>query len=296
MKRSLKFLAVLAPVLAFMPAVAPAQSSNAPVVAVLVFENGSFGKDRQDYDGIGKGIMDLMITDLASGTKVRVVDRERVQNILQEQNLTKAGAIDGATAVRVGKMFGACYSIYGTFMRGTKGENTLTVHTTNNETGQIQNAQKVTKDGDDVMALIAEASTKFANAMDVKACPGAGSTARPGDASPASAPAAASTPAATPVQQSAAKPVAKDAAPKAAPTNTVPGSVNYAKALTAAEKKKLQSNKLDARSMLLYSRALDAQDHNEKAKAVALFQQVKAKFPNFEPAQKGLDALQKSGN
>ena len=278
MKRSLKVLAALTPLLAFLPAVVVAQS-NAPVVAVLVFENGSFGKDAKDFDGIGKGVMDLMITDLASNSKVRVVDRERVQKILEEQNLTKSGAVDPQTAVRLGKMFGACYSIYGTFIRASNGENALTVHTTSNETGQIQNAQKVTSKGDDVMALIAEASAKFANAMDVKACTGTAGT-RTGDAGA--------------MQQSAptrTAPVVKDAAPTTANT----GTELYAKRMTDGEKKQLESVKLDARSMLLYSRALDAQDRKEKAKAIALYQQVFDKYPTFSPAADRLSAL-KSGD
>src|SRR4051812_38524137 len=145
MNRSLKVLAALAPLAAFAPMAA---QSNAPVVAVLVFENGSFGPGAKDYDGIGKGIMDIVITDMASNSKVRVVDRERVQKILEEQNLTKSGAVDPNTAVRIGKLMGACYSVYGTYMRNDKtGDNTLVIHTTNNETGQIQNAQKIERKG-----------------------------------------------------------------------------------------------------------------------------------------------------
>ncbi|HET9424727.1 MAG TPA: CsgG/HfaB family protein [Gemmatimonadaceae bacterium] len=261
MNRSMKFLAALAPLVAFSPVAA---QSGAPVVAVLAFENGSFGKDSKDYDGIGKGIMDIMITDLASSSKVRVVDRERVQSILAEQNLTKSGAVDGATAVRVGKLMGACYSIYGTFMRGPTGDNILTVHTTSNETGQIQNAIKVPSKGDDVMELIAKASAQFASSVDVKACPGTAGTSRPGDA------------AAT--QQGAAPAAASK-------------TVEYARPLPPEERKKLENVKLDARTMLIYSRALDAKDRKEKAKAVALFQQVIDRKPDFTPAKTQLDAL-----
>src|SRR3954468_4024819 len=116
MNRTLKVLAVLA-ALAMVAPVAGAQS-GAPVVAVLVFDNGSFGPGSKDYDDIGKGIADVMITDLSASTKVRVVDRTRVQNILAEQQLAKDGKIDQATAVRAGKLLGACYTIYGTLLRG----------------------------------------------------------------------------------------------------------------------------------------------------------------------------------
>jgi TolB-like protein len=262
MNRTLRMFAALAPLVAFAPVAA---QSNAPVVAVLVFDNGSFGAGARDYDGIGKGIMDIMITDLASSSKVRVVDRERVQKILEEQNLTKSGAIDATTAVKVGKLFGACYSVYGSYMRGPNGDQMLTIHTTSNETGQIQNAIKESAKGDNVMELIANASGKFINGMNVSACTGTAGARRTGDASPA------------PAQQQGAQP---------APAAT---TVQYAKQLTAAEKQKLESVKLDARTMLLYSRGLDAKDRKENARAVALFKQVKEKYPSFQPA---LDQLQ----
>lgn len=269
MNRSLKM--VLALVLA---AAAPAASqSNAPVVAVLSFDNGAFGPGARDYDGVGKGIMDIVITDLASSSKVRVVDRERVQKILEEQKLTREGAVDAATAVRVGRLFGACYSVYGTFIRNDRtGDNTLTIHTTSNETGQIQNAQKVEKKGDDVMALIAEASAKFISGLNVSACPGNAGARRTGDASPAQ-------------QQSAP-------APAAAAASSVK---EYASVLPQDQINKVRSVKLDARTMLLYSRALDAKDRKELAKAKALAQQVVDKYPEFAPA-KALVAATSAGN
>jgi TolB-like protein len=274
-------LAALAPLVAFAP-VAAAQ--NTPIVTVLAFDNAAFGPAAKDYDGIGKGIMDLVITDLATGGKVRVVDRSRVQSILDEQNLSKSGAIDGTTAVRVGRLLGACYSVYGSFVRNDKsGDNVLTIHTTSNETGQIQNAIKVQSKGDDMLDLIARASAQFASQVDVKACPGGGPR-RTGDASPAPAQqqsAQAQTQTASASQSVAQKP-ATPAAAAPAPAKEV---VKFANSLTPDQVKKIKNVKLDARSMLIYSRALDAKDHKENARARTLAQQVLDKHPEFSPAE-----------
>src|SRR4051812_17338885 len=243
MKRSMMFLVALAPAMAFMPSVAAAPAPGAPVVAILAFDNNSIGKDSKDFDGIGKGVMDLLITDLASSSKVRVVDRERVQQILDEQKLSKSGAIDAETAVKVGKLLGACYSIYGGFMRDLSGGNVLTAHTTSNETGQIENPEKVQSKGDDVMALIAQMSSKLASDLKLTAC--GGGTSRSASAAPAQAPA----------QQGASVAVAKDA-PATASKSTAPATETFAKALTEPEIKQLhEKSRVDARTMLLYSRA-----------------------------------------
>lgn len=277
MKRSLMYLIALAPAMAFMPSVAAAPAPGAPVVAVLAFDNNSIGKDAKDFDGIGKGVMDLLITDLASNPKVRVVDRERVQQILDEQKLSATGSIDAETAVRVGKLLGACYSIYGGFMRDMMGGNVLTAHTTSNETGQIENPQKVQSKGDDVMALIAQLSARIGSDMKLTGC---GSSARSASAAPAQ-------------QGNMAVAVAKDAPASQAATTK---DERYAKALSSDEVKKLREKPVDARTMLLYSRALDAQDHHDKAKAIELLRQVVAKAPAPFPAQEKLDALTKSGD
>jgi Uncharacterized protein involved in formation of curli polymers len=96
-----------------LPSAARAQSDARPIVAVLSFDNNSIGAGRQDYDGIGKGIQETLIADMAANGKIRLVDRERIQRVLDEQHLSKSGAVDPATAVRVGKILGAQYAIYG---------------------------------------------------------------------------------------------------------------------------------------------------------------------------------------
>jgi TolB-like protein len=114
------------------PTAAKAQA-NKPIVAVLAFDNTSIGKDAHDYDGLGKGITDLLITDMASNTKVRLVDRDRIQTVLQEHSLVKSNAIDPQTAVRVGKILGAQYVIVGSFMNAN-GQMVLTVPTIDDDT------------------------------------------------------------------------------------------------------------------------------------------------------------------
>jgi hypothetical protein len=65
----------------------------------------------------------------------------------------------------------------------------------------------------------------------------------------------------------------------------------YAKVLPPSVVEKTMKTKLDAATMKLYSKALDEMDANNKAKAVDLLKQVKAKSPEFEPAQRNLDKL-----
>jgi TolB-like protein len=245
------------------PAIAFAQADTRPIVAVLSFDNNSIGKDAHDYDGVSKGIMELLATDLAGNPKFRVVERERVQKILEEQNLTKSGAIDPATAVRVGKMLGAQYAIYGGFMNTGK-QMVLTLHSTDMETSQITNPEKVQGAGDDVLALIGQASSKMSSNMKLDVKPGTGS--RPSGGSSMGGAAQMGTP---------------------APATSTGGTEQYAKALPAEAKKV----KLDMQYLKIYSNALDAIDKKDKSTAIKLLNQVKAQYPGFTPAQDNLTKL-----
>jgi TolB-like protein len=94
----------------------PAQDTR-PGVAVLPFENGgSYGKDREDFDALRKGIAGMVMSELGRNPAVRLVERERLQGLLDEQGLAAAERVDAATAARLGKLVGARYMIAGTFI------------------------------------------------------------------------------------------------------------------------------------------------------------------------------------
>ncbi|MFN8651322.1 MAG: CsgG/HfaB family protein [Gemmatimonadales bacterium] len=96
------------------PALA-AQDSR-PGIAVMPFTNGgSYGKDKEDFQALEKGLAGMLISELSQNPAARLVDREAIQKILDEQKLAKDGAVDAATAAKVGKLVGAKYMVLGTF-------------------------------------------------------------------------------------------------------------------------------------------------------------------------------------
>ena len=251
----------------FVPALAAAQTDTRPVVVVFTFTNSSIGPAKGDFDGIATGIQDLLITDLASNAKIRLVDRSRISEILQEQSMVRGSQIDPQTAVRVGKILGAQYAITGGFMADKSGAAVLTGRTIDIETTQIANPQKITGKADDVLGLIAQLSSKIGS--DMVLTPKSGR--RSGDAGDAKS---------GPAQSGGAIGSSKSAQAE-----------TFAKVLPASVVEKTMKTKLDAATMKLYSKALDEMDANNKEKAVDLLKQVKAKSPEFEPAQRNLDKL-----
>jgi TolB-like protein len=129
-------MALLLASLAAAPAAAGQQDAR-PGLAVLPFENGgSYGRDREDYDALRRGIAGILIGELSQNPGIRLVDRAETQRILDEQSLAASGRVDAGTAAKVGKLVGARYMVTGTFI-DLYGEFRLDARVIDVETGEI---------------------------------------------------------------------------------------------------------------------------------------------------------------
>src|SRR5258708_13535421 len=107
-------------VLSLVPALLGAQQRSQdtrPGIAVLPFSNGgSYGQGKEDFDALERGIAGMMISELAQNAAARVVERQEIQRLVDEQNLGAQGRVEGNTAAKIGKLVGARYMVMGTFV------------------------------------------------------------------------------------------------------------------------------------------------------------------------------------
>ena len=111
--RKLGTLCVALSVMAMSICQVPAHAEAKRRIAVLPFEYGSVGSYTGTYD-VGKGVTELMINKLVSDGTYRVVDRQMLDNILKEQNLSVSDRADPATAIRIGKILSCDAIVVGT--------------------------------------------------------------------------------------------------------------------------------------------------------------------------------------
>ena len=64
----------------------------------------SFSGTDTTLTSLGRGLADLMITDLSRSTQLMVVERERLDALLDEINRSGDGSVDAATTVRSGRL------------------------------------------------------------------------------------------------------------------------------------------------------------------------------------------------
>ncbi|MEO8624863.1 MAG: CsgG/HfaB family protein [bacterium] len=195
MTRIARFVSLAAAVAGLVaPLAAHAQKEGKPTVAILYFNNGSFGPSAKDYDGLNKGIPDFLITEMSVNPNIRVIERDQVVKLLDEQKLASDGKIDQATAVKVGKLLGAQHMIFGGYMADTKGNFRIDARAVNVETSAIEHVDRVDDKVDNIMAAISTLAGKLNTGMHLPAMPAR----RTGDASPASGAQQAGSPAPTP--------------------------------------------------------------------------------------------------
>ncbi len=93
-----------------------AAQDTRPGIAVLPFMNGgSYGQEKENFEALQQGIPGMLISELSNNPAARLVERDKIQDILREQDLAKDGRIDAATAAKIGKLVQARYVITGTF-------------------------------------------------------------------------------------------------------------------------------------------------------------------------------------
>jgi len=127
MKRITSFALCAALLLAALalPALSSAASSDKPRVAVLEFKNKA--DNQWWHSGGAEAAQDVFVTELVKSGKFRVVEREQLEALMQEKNLTLSGDVDPKSAVRIGKLLGVNYLLTGAVTE--YGEEGTDVHT-----------------------------------------------------------------------------------------------------------------------------------------------------------------------
>jgi curli biogenesis system outer membrane secretion channel CsgG len=82
-------------------------------IAVLPFEYGAVQSYVGSYD-VGKGITSMLITKLVDDGTFSIIEREALDQVLKEQNLSLSGRADPETAVRIGKLLNVDAIVVGT--------------------------------------------------------------------------------------------------------------------------------------------------------------------------------------
>ncbi|MEP7144022.1 MAG: CsgG/HfaB family protein [Ferruginibacter sp.] len=89
-----------------------------PIVAIMPFKIAAAGADR----AVGTGLPDMLVNAIFNTGCFRVVERDRLNDIMKEQGLGLSGAGDENSFASVGKLAGAQVLVFGTITEFTENE------------------------------------------------------------------------------------------------------------------------------------------------------------------------------
>ena len=115
------------------PPATPGAHFRARTLAVLNFDNNT---GRDDYDAMGRGLAAMMISDLAASPELKLVERERMQDVLKEQSMQRSEMFDSTTAVKAGRLLGAEFIATGSLVAAAQ-DLRIDIRLMRVETGEI---------------------------------------------------------------------------------------------------------------------------------------------------------------
>lgn len=142
-----------------------------PGVAVFPFTNGgSYGESAEDLEALTVGLQQMLLTELDQNDALRIVERARLKQILEEQDLAEEGRVDPSTAAEIGKLVGARYMVTGVFV-DLYGDFRMDARIIDVETGEVIQTESVKGEKQEIYALLVDLSSQIAQGADLPALP-----------------------------------------------------------------------------------------------------------------------------
>lgn len=116
MRRPSLVLATAAAIMALgLPVTQAKGQQDIPAVAVMDFSAFMMGEGGTSVN-LGKAISAMLVTELSGRDGMRIVERQKLNDLIEDQGLSLSGRIDDAVAVEVGSLLGVQYVLLGQAM------------------------------------------------------------------------------------------------------------------------------------------------------------------------------------
>lgn len=150
-----------------------AMEDDRPGIAVMPLDNGgSHGSDAEaeNFDALDVGLQQILLTELSQNRALRIVERGRLAEILQEFELSDQGLVDASTAAQVGNLVGARYMVLGSFT-DLFGEMVLTVRVVDVETSEVLPSAKVQGEREETLSMLIDLAETITAQIDLPSLP-----------------------------------------------------------------------------------------------------------------------------
>ena len=140
---------------------ATGRAGETPTVLVTYFANHT---GDTAYDPLGRGLADMVVTDLSAVAGLKIVERTRLQALLDELALQGSGAVEAATAQEQGRLLGASHAVTGS-VTAVKPDVRIDIRMVSVGTGEVLMAESVTGRADRFFELQGELTRRFVEGL-----------------------------------------------------------------------------------------------------------------------------------
>ena len=134
-------------------------------IAILYFENKG---QKAELNPLQKGLAEMIITDLSKVKALKVVERVRLQKLVEEMNLGETDLVDQRTAPRLGKLLGANRLVKGSFFELQADKVNIDAFVTRTITGALDVTTNITGDMKEFLRLEKDLVFKILDEMKIK--------------------------------------------------------------------------------------------------------------------------------
>jgi len=136
---------------------------DAKRIAVLYFDNSS---DDKSLDKLKKGLAAMIISDLSKVKMLNVIERDRIQEIIEEQNMNNTESFDAATATKLGKLLAVEHILTGAYFE-LMGSLRIDARLIEVETGKIVKSEGIDGPASDFFTLEKELVWKLLSGLNI---------------------------------------------------------------------------------------------------------------------------------
>ena len=140
------------------------KDKNAKRIAIIYFDNSS---SEPALDKLKKGLADMLITDLSNINMLTIVERDKIEAILQEQKLNNSKDFNPNTASKIGKLLGAQIILTGGYFE-MMGSLRVDARFIDVQTGKILKADGVDGETNNFFKLQKQLTWKIIKNLDTK--------------------------------------------------------------------------------------------------------------------------------
>ena len=132
-------------------------------IAIIYFDNTS---GEASLDKLRKGLAGMLISDLSNVNMIDIVERDRIEDILNEQELNNTSAFDQSSASEIGKLLGAEIILTGAYFEMFDSFR-IDARFIDVATGEILKAEGVDGESNEFFRLEKQLMWKIINNLDI---------------------------------------------------------------------------------------------------------------------------------